>query len=107
MSLSFRNILMRLCKKKKKDRNQEEFVDIIKGIFGNKNGEVSQKTLDLEKKNVQIKRSCKFPEDKHSTMSDSSLIDNLRDLRRLVSKTNNDVDKGNQSVRYRREYDSI
>lgn len=39
-------------------------------------------------------------------MSDSSLIDNLRDLRRLVSKTNNDVDKGNQSVRYRREYDS-
>lgn len=39
MSLSFRNILMRLCEKK--DRNQEEFVDIIKGIFSNKNGEVS------------------------------------------------------------------
>lgn len=39
MSLSFRNILMRLCKKK--DRNEEEFVDIIKGIFSNKNGEVS------------------------------------------------------------------
>lgn len=27
--------------KKEEDRNQEEFVDIIKGIFGNKNGEVS------------------------------------------------------------------
>lgn len=39
MSLSFRNILMRLCKKK--DRNEEEFVDIIKGIFSNKNDEVS------------------------------------------------------------------
>lgn len=39
MSQSCRNILMRLCKKK--DRNQEEFVDIIKGIFSNKNGEVS------------------------------------------------------------------
>lgn len=58
MSLSFRNILMRLCKKK--DRNQEEFVDIIKGIFSNKNGEVSQKTLDLEKKNVQIKDLVSF-----------------------------------------------
>lgn len=59
MSLSFRNILMRLCKKKK-DKNQEEFVDIIKGILGNKNGEVSQKTLDLEKKNVQIKDLVSF-----------------------------------------------
>lgn len=49
---------MRLCKKK--DRNQEEFVDIIKGIFSNKNGEVSQKTLDLEKKNVQIKDLVSF-----------------------------------------------
>lgn len=58
MSLSFRNILMRLCKKK--DRNQEEFIDIIKGIFSNKNGEVSQKTLDLEKKNVQIKDLVSF-----------------------------------------------
>lgn len=58
MSLSFRNILMRLCKKK--DRNQEEFVDIIKGIFSDKNGEVSKKTLDLEKKNVQIKDLVSF-----------------------------------------------
>lgn len=49
---------MRLCKKK--ERNQEEFVDIIKGIFSNKNGEVSQKTLDLEKKNVQIKDLVSF-----------------------------------------------
>lgn len=49
---------MRLCKKK--DRNQEEFADIIKGIFSNKNGEVSQKTLDLEKKNVQIKDLVSF-----------------------------------------------
>lgn len=102
MSLSFRNILMRLCKKK--DRNQEEFVDIIKGMFSNKNGEVSQKTLDLEKKNVQIKDLVSFQ--KINTVLCLSLIDNLRDLRRLVSKTNNDVDKGNQSVRYRRGYDS-
>lgn len=49
---------MRLCKKK--DRNQEEFVDIVKGIFSNKNGEVSQKTLDLEKKKVQIKDLVSF-----------------------------------------------
>lgn len=67
---------------------------------------VKLENIRPRKEKCTNQRSCKFLEDKHSTMSDSSLIDNLRDLRRLVSKTNNDVDKGNQSVRYRRGYDS-
>ncbi|XP_052684010.1 uncharacterized protein LOC128164278 [Crassostrea angulata] len=67
-----------------------------------KNAEVSNKKLDLEKKRDDIKDLVEFLEDKHSTMSDYSLIDNLRDLTNLVSNTDSDIERGDHSVRYRR-----
>uniref|UniRef100_A0A8W8M5C0 B box-type domain-containing protein n=3 Tax=Magallana gigas TaxID=29159 RepID=A0A8W8M5C0_MAGGI len=66
-----------------------------------KNAEVSKKKLDLEKKRDHIKDLVEFLEDKHGTMSDYSLIDNLRDLTNLVSNTDSDIERGDHSVRYR------
>ncbi|XP_052683071.1 uncharacterized protein LOC128163495 [Crassostrea angulata] len=66
-----------------------------------KNAEVSKKKLDLEKKRDNIKELVEFLEDKHGTMSDYSLIDNLRDLTNLVSNTDSDIERGGHSVRYR------
>ncbi|XP_065928726.1 tripartite motif-containing protein 2-like [Magallana gigas] len=66
-----------------------------------KNAEVSKKKLDLEKKRDNIKDLVEFLEDKHGTMSDYSLIDNLRDLTNLVSNTDSDIERGDHSVRYR------
>ncbi|XP_052683464.1 uncharacterized protein LOC128163835 [Crassostrea angulata] len=66
-----------------------------------KNAEVSKKKLDLEKKRDHIKDLMEFLEDKHGTMSDYSLIDNLRDLTNLVSNTDSDIERGDHSVRYR------
>lgn len=43
-----------------------------------------------------------FLEEKHSTMSGYSLIDNLRDLSNLMSDRNSDMEQGNHSVRYRK-----
>eukprot|EP00105_Crassostrea_gigas_P028289 XP_011449897.1 PREDICTED: E3 ubiquitin-protein ligase TRIM33-like [Crassostrea gigas] len=57
-----------------------------------KNAEVSKKILGLEKKREHIKDLVEFLEDKHGTMSDYSLIDNLRDLTNLVSNTDSDID---------------
>lgn len=42
-----------------------------------------------------------FLEENHSTMSDYSLIDNPRDLIKLVPNTNTNIENGNHSVRYR------
>uniref|UniRef100_A0A8W8MDG1 B box-type domain-containing protein n=1 Tax=Magallana gigas TaxID=29159 RepID=A0A8W8MDG1_MAGGI len=67
-----------------------------------KNAEVSNKKLDLEQKRDHIKDLVEFLEDKHGTMSDYSLIDNLRDLTNLVSNTDSDIERGDHSVRYRR-----
>ncbi|XP_052681368.1 uncharacterized protein LOC128162234 [Crassostrea angulata] len=69
-----------------------------------KNAEVSKKKLDLEKKRDNIKDLVEFLEDKHGTMSDYSLIDNLRDLSNLVSNTDSDIERGDHSVRYRGGY---
>uniref|UniRef100_K1Q441 Uncharacterized protein n=1 Tax=Magallana gigas TaxID=29159 RepID=K1Q441_MAGGI len=66
-----------------------------------KNAEVSNKKLDLEKKRDNIKDLVEFLEDKHGTMSDYSLIENLRDLTNLVSNTDSDIERGDHSVRYR------
>uniref|UniRef100_K1P1S7 Uncharacterized protein n=1 Tax=Magallana gigas TaxID=29159 RepID=K1P1S7_MAGGI len=66
-----------------------------------KNAEVSKKNLGLEKKRERIKGLVEFLEDKHGTMSDYSLIDNLRDLTNLVSNTDSDIERGDHSVRYR------
>nr|XP_034309489.1 uncharacterized protein LOC117683771 [Crassostrea gigas] len=67
-----------------------------------KDAEVSKKKQDLEKKRDHIKDLVEFLEDKHGTMSDYSLIDNLRDLTNLVSNTDIDIERGDHSVRYRR-----
>ncbi|XP_052706609.1 uncharacterized protein LOC128182045 [Crassostrea angulata] len=66
-----------------------------------KNGEVSQKKLDLEKKKKQVMDLVKFLEENNNTMSDHSLIENLRDLSNLLSNRDCDLDKGDHSVRYR------
>lgn len=45
----------------------------------------------------------KFLEEKNSTMSDYSLIDNLKDLSNLLSNRDCDLEKGDHSVIYRGE----
>lgn len=67
-----------------------------------KNAKVNEKKINLERKNEQIKDLVKFLEEKHSTMSDYSLIDNLRDLTSLVSNKDSDLEWGKYAVRYRR-----
>eukprot|EP00105_Crassostrea_gigas_P045013 XP_019929161.1 PREDICTED: uncharacterized protein LOC109620696 [Crassostrea gigas] len=66
-----------------------------------KNAEVREKKLDLEKKTKQVLDLVKFLEEKHSTMSDYSLIDNLRDLINFVANADSDIEKGDYSMRYR------
>lgn len=65
-----------------------------------KNAEVSEKKLDLENKKKRVVDLAKFLEEKTSTMSDYSLIDNLRDLSNLLSNKACDLEKGDHSVRY-------
>ncbi|XP_052706488.1 uncharacterized protein LOC128181946 [Crassostrea angulata] len=67
-----------------------------------KNAEVREKKLDLEKKTKQAIDLVKFLEEKHSTISDYSLIDNLRDLINFVANADNDIEKRGHSVRYRK-----
>uniref|UniRef100_A0A8W8MUN2 B box-type domain-containing protein n=1 Tax=Magallana gigas TaxID=29159 RepID=A0A8W8MUN2_MAGGI len=74
----------------------------LKKNLEQKNAEVIEKKLDLEKKTKQVMDLVKFLEEKHGTMSDYSLIENLRDLRSLVSNTDIDIEKGDHSVRYRK-----
>ncbi|XP_065924427.1 uncharacterized protein [Magallana gigas] len=74
----------------------------LKKNLEQKNAEVIEKKLDLEKKTKQVMDLVKFLEEKHGTMSDYSLIENLRDLTSLVSNTDIDIEKGDHSVRYRR-----
>lgn len=66
-----------------------------------KNAEVREKKLDLEKKTKQVIDLVNFLEENHSTMSDYSLIDNLRDLTNLNSNRDKGIENGGHSVRYR------
>lgn len=68
-----------------------------------KNAEVIEKKLDLEKKREKIKDLMKFLKEKHSTMSDYSLIDNLRDLTRLISYRDCDFENLSELAGYRKE----
>lgn len=43
----------------------------------------------------------KFLEEKHNTMSDYCLIDNLRDLTNILSTNDSEIDQGNLSMRYK------
>uniref|UniRef100_A0A8W8MGT2 B box-type domain-containing protein n=1 Tax=Magallana gigas TaxID=29159 RepID=A0A8W8MGT2_MAGGI len=86
----------------KLDEIKKNFETKLRENLERKNAEVSKKKLVLEKKKEQIKDLVKFLEDKHGTMSDYSLIANLRDLINLVSDTDSDMEKGGYSVSYRR-----
>lgn len=65
-----------------------------------KHAEVTEKKLDLEKKIEQVMDLVKFLEENHKTMSDNSLIDNLRDLFNLVFNTNSYIKNWDHTVRY-------
>lgn len=67
-----------------------------------KNAEVSEKMLNLETRKKQVLNLVKFLDENNSTMSDFSLIDNLRNLSNLLSNRDFDLEKGGHSVRYRR-----
>lgn len=70
----YKEIVSRLNEIKK---NRER---ILRNNLQRKNTEVRQKTSDLENKKKQGINLVKFLEQKHSTMSDYSLLDNLRDF---------------------------
>ncbi|XP_065925641.1 uncharacterized protein [Magallana gigas] len=74
----------------------------LKENLERKNAEVSEKKLDLERKKKQVMDLVKFLEEKNNTMSDHSLIDNLRDLSNLLSNRDCDLEKGDHSVKYRK-----
>lgn len=70
----YKEIVSRLNEIKK---NRER---ILRNNLQRKNTEVRQKTSDLENKKKQGINLVTFLEQKHSTMSDYSLLDNLRDF---------------------------
>uniref|UniRef100_K1R4R3 Uncharacterized protein n=1 Tax=Magallana gigas TaxID=29159 RepID=K1R4R3_MAGGI len=74
----------------------------LKENLERKNAKVSEKKLDLEKKKKQVMELVKFLEKKNNTMSDYSLIENIRDLSNLLSNKDCDLEKGDYSVRFRR-----
>lgn len=67
-----------------------------------KNAEVDMKKSELEKKAKNVMDLVNLLEGKHSTLSDYSLISNLRDLNNLLPNTDSDKENGDHSVRYRR-----
>ncbi|XP_065925025.1 E3 ubiquitin-protein ligase TRIM71-like [Magallana gigas] len=81
---------------------KENYGGKLKEDLVRKNGEVSGKKIDLEKKKKQVMDLVKFLEEKHSTMSDYSLIENLRDLSNLLLNRDCDLEKGEHSVKYRK-----
>lgn len=66
-----------------------------------KKAEVSEKSLELENKKKQLMDLAKFLKEKHSTMSDYCLIDNLRNLTNILSTNDSEIDQGNLSMRYK------
>lgn len=58
--------------------------------------------MDLKKKQIQINDLVTFLDEKHNTMSDYGLIDNLRDLTNLVFERDSEIKRGDHLVEYRR-----
>uniref|UniRef100_K1QPY3 Uncharacterized protein n=1 Tax=Magallana gigas TaxID=29159 RepID=K1QPY3_MAGGI len=56
----------------------------LREVLERENAELKRKQLDLKKKQIQINDLVTFLDEKHNTMSDYGLIDNLRDLTNLV-----------------------
>lgn len=92
----YKGIISRLDEIKK---NRES---LLRDNLNRKNAEVREKTLDLENKKKQAIKLVKFVEEKHSTMSDYSLLDNLRDFPKLMPDEDSDIGraKGDYSIRY-------
>ncbi|XP_065925876.1 uncharacterized protein [Magallana gigas] len=85
----------------KLDEIAKHFETKLRENLKTKNAKVSEKKVNLEKKTEHITDLLKFLEEKHNTMSDYSLIDNLRDLTNLVSNTDSEKEKGDFSLRYK------
>lgn len=92
----YREIVLRLKEIKK---NRES---ILRDNLQRKNAEVREKTSDLENKKKQGINLVTFLEQKHSTMSDYSLLDNLRDFPKLMPDIDCDIgrEKDDYSIRY-------
>lgn len=69
----------------KLDEIRKNYEKRLRENLESKNSEINDGRLNLEKKKEQIMDVVEFMEEKHSTMSDFSLIDNLRDLTNLLS----------------------
>lgn len=74
----------------------------LKKVLERENAELKRKQLDLKKKQIQINDLVTFLDEKHNTMSDYGLIDNLRDLTNLVFKRDSEIERGDHLVEYRR-----
>lgn len=92
----YKEIVSRLNEIKK---NRER---LLRNNLQRKNTEVRQKTSDLENKKKQGINLVTFLEQKHSTMSDYSLLDNLRDFPKLMPDIDCDIgrEKDDYSIRY-------
>uniref|UniRef100_K1RF12 Uncharacterized protein n=1 Tax=Magallana gigas TaxID=29159 RepID=K1RF12_MAGGI len=69
----------------KLDEIKKNYENTLREKLESKNTSVSEGRLNLEENKKQIMDVVEFLEEKHSTMSDFSLIDNLRDLKTLLS----------------------
>lgn len=65
------------------------------------NFETSKEKVDLEMKKKQVLELVKFLEERHSTMSDFSLMDNLRNLASLTLIRDCNIQRGGHLLRYR------
>lgn len=74
----------------------------LREVLETENAELKRKQLDLKKKQIQINDLVTFLDEKHNTMSDYGLIDNLRDLTNLVFERDSEIKRGDHLVEYRR-----
>lgn len=81
---------------------KKEYEKLLKENFERKQEESKKVKSNLERKHKELIKLVNFIEEKHSTMSDLSLIDNLRDLTKLINNRENNIglQKENHLVRY-------
>lgn len=70
---------------------KEKYEKKMRNILDVKNAEVCRKKTNLERKKDQILDLMEFLVDKQGTMSDFSLLDNLRDMTNLISNLNCEI----------------
>ncbi|XP_062585420.1 uncharacterized protein LOC134247100 [Saccostrea cucullata] len=79
-------------------RNHNE--EILRGNLEKKNEKLKSKKSEMNKKKKEIQEVVKFMEDNKSTMSDFSLIDNHRELTKMLSGPDVDIKNYKHSARY-------